>query len=78
MGFLRKILYEFNEWVKLLLKSNPNMIESLYVPNDKIFGDVHPFARQILENRDLFISKECFKPLCCYANSQLKKCSGLH
>lgn len=70
--------YEFNEWVKLLLKSNPNMIESLYVPNDKIIGDVHPFASQILENRDLFISKECFKPLCGYAISQLKKCSGLH
>ena len=70
--------YEFNRWVELLLKANPNALESLYVPQDKIVGDIHPAVKLIIDNRDLFLTKECFKSLSGYAYAQIQKCRGLN
>lgn len=70
--------YEFNRWVELLLKANPNALESLYVPQDKIVGDIHPAVKLIMDNRDLFLTKECFKSLSGYAYAQIQKCRGLN
>ena len=70
--------YEFNRWVELLLKANPNALESLYVPKDKIEGEIHPAVQLIIDNRDLFLTKECFKSLSGYAYAQIQKCRGLN
>ena len=70
--------YELGRWVELLIKANPNALESLFVPQDKIIGDIHPSIQLIIENRDLFVTKECFKSLSGYAVSQIKKCRGLN
>ena len=70
--------YEFNRWVDLLMKANPNALESLYVPEDKIIGPIHPAVQLIIENRDLFLTKECFKSLSGYAYAQIQKCRGLN
>ena len=70
--------YEVGELVRLLLKSNPTMLECLFVPQDKILGPVHPLMQMILDQRDQFISKQCFNPFFGYAKSQIEKARGLN
>ena len=70
--------YEFNRWVELLMKANPNALESLFVPTDKVIGDIHPTVQLIIDNRDMFLTKECFKSLSGYAYAQIQKCRGLN
>lgn len=70
--------YELGRWVELLMKANPNALESLFAPEDKIVGEIHPAVQLIRDNRDLFVTKECFSSLTGYAISQIKKCRGLN
>ena len=70
--------YEFNRWVELLMKANPNALESLFVPKDKVIGEIHPAVQLIIDNRDMFLTKECFKSLSGYAYAQIQKCRGLN
>ena len=70
--------YEIGELVRLLLKSNPTVMESLFVPDDKIIGDIHPLMRLLIENRERFLTKECFNPFFGYARSQIEKARGLN
>lgn len=72
------VFYEFGRWIELLLKSNPSVLESLFIPEECIIGEVHPAVKMIIENRDLFLSKECFKTHYGYAHGQIKKARGLN
>ena len=54
--------FEIGELVRLLLKSNPTVMESLFVPEDKIIGQVHPLMQMLIDNREQFISRQCFNP----------------
>ena len=72
------VFYEFGRWLELLLKSNPTVLEGLFAPEDCIVGEVHPAIRKILDNRELFLSKECFKTFYGYAVSQISKARGLN
>ena len=72
------VFYEFGRWIELLCKSNPNALESLFIPKRCIIGEVHPIIQKIIDNRDLFLSKECFKSLTGYAVSQIIKARGLN
>jgi predicted nucleotidyltransferase len=69
--------HEFGKWMSLLSKGNPNALESLFVPDELIVGDVHPVIREVLKNRDKFVSKEVVKSLSGYAFNQVKKARGL-
>ena len=68
--------YEFGRWIELLLKSNPTALESLFIDKKFIIGDVHPAVQHIIDNRDYFLCKECFKPLIGYSIAQIKKSTG--
>ena len=68
--------YEVGAYLKLLLKSNPTVMEFLFAPKENIVGDVHPLFMPILGNRNEFISKQLFNPLFGYAKQQLNKCKG--
>lgn len=68
--------YEIGRWFELLLKSNPSALESLFVDKKYIIGDVHPIIQNVIDNRQIFLSKECFKPLLSYSFTQIKKASG--
>ena len=70
--------FEVGELLRLLLKSNPTVLESLFVPKYKILGEVHPYMQLILDNKEAFISKDCFNPFFGYAKSQISKASGLN
>ena len=72
------VFYEFGRWLELLLKSNQTVLEGLFAPKDCIVGEVHPAVRKILDNRELFLSKECFKTFYGYAVSQISKARGLN
>ena len=72
------VFYEFGRWIELLLKSNPTALESLYAPDDCIIGEMHPIIKFIRDNRDSFLSKECFKTFYGYAVSQIGKARGLN
>ena len=69
--------FEIGELLRLLMKSNPTVLESLFVPESKIIGDVHPLMRMIIENREQFLTKQCFNPFFGYAKSQIEKARGL-
>lgn len=70
--------YELGRWVELLMKANPNALESLFAPDEFIIGDIHPAVQLIRDNRDLFVTKECFNSLVSYAYSQISKARGLN
>ena len=61
--------------MKLLLSSNPTVLEALFVQDDMVLYE-HPIITEIKSHRDKFITKECFKPIGGYAISQIKKAQG--
>jgi predicted nucleotidyltransferase len=72
------VFYEFGRWIELLMKANPTALESLFAPKDCIIGEVNPAIQHIIDNRDMFVSKECFKTFYGYAVSQIGKARGLN
>lgn len=70
--------YEIKNYLSLLLKSNPTMMESLFVPKDLVIGEINPMFIPILENRNEFLSKKIFAPLFGYAREQISKARGLN
>ena len=72
------VFYEFGRWIELLLKSNPTALESLFAPQDCIIGPVHPAVQYVLDHKEMFLSKECFKTFYGYAVSQIGKARGLN
>ena len=70
--------YEIGELIRLLQKSNPTALESLFVPREKVIGDIHPLMQMIIDQRDQFVTKQCFNPFFGYAKSQIEKARGLN
>lgn len=68
---------ELNKFMQLLLKSNPTVLESLFIPERCITFE-HPIMSFIKENRNAFVTKQCFDPFGGYAVQQIKKCRGLN
>lgn len=65
-------IYSFNKLIKLLSSCNPNVIELLGCKKEHyiILDDV---GKLLLENRRMFLSKECIHTFGGYANSQLRR-----
>jgi predicted nucleotidyltransferase len=60
------------KYFELLRQNNPNMIDSLFTPENCI---VHctQVGRMVRDGRRLFLSKECWKKFRGYAHAQLRK-----
>ena len=71
------VWYELNKFFRLLLSSNPTILEALFVPDDCVLYE-HPIMTEIKKHKHLFVTKKCFKPFGCYAVSQIEKCRGLN
>ena len=71
------VVYEVGRFLELLLKSNPNMLEALFVPERCIIYK-HPAMDIILENRYKFLSKMAFNSFCSFAFEQIRKARGLN
>lgn len=68
--------YELGKFVSLLLKSNPNVISLLWLPQESILVS-SPAHERLIENRDLFASKAVYDSFCGYANGQLRRMTRL-
>lgn len=71
------VWYELKKFMSLLLKSNPTILEALYV-DDKFIKHIHPIMAELRDNRDAFLTKRCFPSFFAYAKSQIEKARGLN
>ena len=69
--------YEFKRFMMLLMKSNPTILEALFVDN-KFVNIEHPIISEIKKHRDTFLTKKCFASFYKYAESQIEKAKGLN
>lgn len=69
------VYYELGRFIDLLLQNNPNMMELLATPTDKVLYK-HPLMNAF--NPDWFVSKLCQKTFAGFAISQIKKAKGLN
>lgn len=69
------VYYELKRFVELLSKSNPNMLELLYTPDDCVLK-MHPVFLEIRSKN--FLSKQCKESFGGYAMTQVRKAKGLN
>lgn len=72
------VFYELRAYCELLGKSNPNVLESLFIPEDFIIYCDPVFKKMFLDNRDKFLSQDAFPGMFGYARSQINKARGLN
>jgi hypothetical protein len=70
-----EVFYELKRFFELLAKNNPNILELLNTPDDKIIFK-HPLFDQL--DASLFLSKKCKHSFAGYAMTQIKKARGLN
>jgi len=71
------VYYELNRFIHLLKENNPNIIENLFVPSDKILFNSHKM--DILYNaKEKFLTTKCRNTFGGYSISQIKKARGLN
>lgn len=66
------VFYEFRKFVRLLLKSNPNVLGMLWLKDNQYLFNTD-IGRLLINNRDIFSSKLAYKSFTGYAYSQLKR-----
>jgi len=66
------VSYEFKKTVRMLLKSNPNIMPILWLKKDHYLKKTF-YGRALLDNRDLFSSKAAYNAYTGYAHSELLK-----
>jgi len=71
------VWYEVGRFLELLMASNPNMLEALFVPERCIIYK-HPVMDYILENKHKFLTKKAFNALVGYSIQQIAKARGLN
>lgn len=71
------VAWEFNKFMRLLLKSNPTVLEALFV-DDEFVEYEHPIITELKKHRDKFVTKKCFESFGAYAVSQIKKARSLN
>lgn len=68
--------WEFSKFMRLLLKSNPTVLEALFV-DDEFVEYEHPIITELKKHREKFVTKQCFNSFGAYAVSQIKKARSL-
>ena len=71
------VWYELQKFMNLLLKSNPTVLEALFV-DDKYVEYEHLIMTEIKKYKEKFLTKKCFDSFFSYAKSQIKKARGLN
>ena len=69
------VIYEIQRFLQLLSSNNPTVLELLNTPEDCILYK-HPIFDEILNNRDIFITKICAKSFGGYGKMQIQKAKG--
>lgn len=71
------VYYELNRFINLLAQNNPNILEELFVPQDKILL-MSDKIKPLYDNRMRFLTKKCKFTFGGYSISQIKKARGLN
>jgi len=66
-------IYGVCKYFNLVMENNPNMLDSMFVPENCILH-CSPVAQRVRENRHLFLHKGVWHKLKGYAYQQLRKC----
>ena len=66
-------IYNIVKYFQLCMENNPNMIDSLFVP-DRCVAYMTPVGSMVRENKYIFLHKGSFHKYKGYAHSQLYKC----
>lgn len=67
--------FEIGKFMKLLERSNPNILEALFIPEDCIIFE-SSVIKELKKHRESFLTKECFPAFGGYAVEQIKKAHG--
>ncbi|MGJ8656450.1 MAG: DNA polymerase beta superfamily protein [Akkermansiaceae bacterium] len=70
-----EVYYELGRFVELLMKSNPNALELLFIPDDCVRYR-HPVMDKI--DPQMFLTKKCEMNFAGYALAQVRKARGLN
>lgn len=62
--------WEFEKFLRLALRANPNVLECLYTP---LVEQASPLAEELLAMRDCFLTKQVYQTYNGYVMSQFKK-----
>lgn len=65
-----EVYWELEKFLKLALKANPNILETLWTP---IVLDMHPVGEKIRTNRNAFLSNHLYKTYSGYVLSQFRR-----
>ena len=71
------ITYTIEKFVSLLLKGNPNVLSLLWLP-EHLYILATDEGRQLIDNRDLFISKNVYRSFAGYAAGQLHRMTHIN
>lgn len=71
-----EVYYELGRWCELLSKSNPNVIEGLFVDDEFVVGEINPIIQNFINNRELFLTKELMTGMYEFSMAQVKKAVG--
>lgn len=69
-------IYGICKYFQLVMENNPNMLDSLFVPENCILH-CSPAAQRVRENRHIFLHKGVWQKLKGYAYQQLHKCKSI-
>lgn len=69
--------WELQRFLELACSSNPTVLELLFSP-ERCILEKHPLFDLILQNRHLFLTKECKNSFLGYARQQIYKAKGLN
>ena len=72
VGDVDYVLYALPKFINLLTGNNPNIIEFLYVPKPCIIYS-NAYADELIENRNLFLSKKAYHTFKGYSYAQRQK-----
>jgi len=69
--------YELRKFVRLLLKSNPNVMSLLWLP-EHLYIDISPYGQRLIDNRDIFLTKQAYHSFVGYAHGQLHRMTHIN
>jgi len=71
-GIYDTVLHPIKKYVRLAINSNPSCIEWLFVPDDKVLY-INEAGNLLVENRNLFITKQVYNRYTGFARSELRR-----
>lgn len=71
-----KTWWSLDKFFYMLMKSNPSVLEALFIPDRCVIFE-NPVFTKLKENRNFFLSKQCFGTMFGFAQSQIGKARGM-